>query len=603
MTTNRLPDTARAVIKALVIKADDGKTPYLELLVSGTKLDVSTTPYEINGQIVILQGDRITPQLLASMAEQAKAGKVTLLENHHASLPMGVSCDSRIETLPDGNQNLYVMFICDPEDANVQTLQRRMDQGYKPSCSVGLEVDQQAAYDATKQAWTGKLTQGEFEHVALTRPDHNAYPDAAVEGISTSPEFKAAAVVAVNRSTFYSVGSSAHATIHKSLQTRINAEEPPPVDDKEKGTMKTRNKEAEGGIDHEAARKEAMDMAEQKRKDAEAEASKLDAEAAGHAAEAHREATAPAAGPGDGSPPPAEHPAAAPPAPAGAVPPHEHPVVAAGKEGPALEGKEGPALTKEAAEMEAAKKKEAEDEMARKAKEEESAKAAAPVPAVPPAAPPPSEPAKAPMRPIGDIHKDFGLVKDLMTTCKDADPAQVQDLIEDILEDMEELEEDLGQHASAAATVSPMPKDAAIPATPSTPGPGTASPPPIVKEARAPLAERHKDRKIERLERQLKDLSESSNSRLAEVTKALEANTKLLVHLDKQIEEPDAQRRDNGAALPPDLPTDPNELVQMLKSRAKELGLTPGELERMTKNLAVATVIEQLRATGVRLPR
>jgi phage head maturation protease len=165
-----------------------GDVPILRLLVSGTKLD--SQAYEYGGVQVL--GEKVQPELLAEMLRQAKAGTVTLLENHGSTLPMGDSVDAEIREGDGGLQELYVDFALDPKHPLVGVLINRMQSGYMPDCSVGLFVERVIEWDEAENGYVGKLTRGEFEHTALTRPGRAAYPDAEIEEVFLTETMEAA---------------------------------------------------------------------------------------------------------------------------------------------------------------------------------------------------------------------------------------------------------------------------------------------------------------------------------------------------------------------------------------------------------------------------
>jgi len=166
--------------------------PVLRLRVSGTKMDRTSYVHESGVEVV---GEKIVPELLATMLGEAKAGRVYLLENHSATMPMGWSADAEMTDLGDGNQELYVDFVLDmdvsPAKDLVHILESRPD--YEPQCSVGLMVMREIVWDEEEGGYVGRLTEGRFEHVAMTRPDHAAYPDADVEEIFLSDSLVEAA--------------------------------------------------------------------------------------------------------------------------------------------------------------------------------------------------------------------------------------------------------------------------------------------------------------------------------------------------------------------------------------------------------------------------
>lgn len=166
-----------AYVKELVVGATGA--PVLRLLVSGTKLDSAAS---MQDGIPIL-GDRMTPEFLQTMCLQAKTGGVYLLENHSATLRMGVSIDAEITVEPDGNQSLYIDFELFPDNPNVPAFILDLERGYQPQCSVGVFAARVIEWDPVEGGYVGLMVEGSIEHVALTRPDHAAYPPAKIEAM------------------------------------------------------------------------------------------------------------------------------------------------------------------------------------------------------------------------------------------------------------------------------------------------------------------------------------------------------------------------------------------------------------------------------------
>jgi hypothetical protein len=166
--------------------------PILRMLVSGTKLDTFEYDDPISGVHVV--GEKVMPELLASMATQAKVGRaeadgtpgrVYLLENHHATLPMGEAVDGVVQPGDEDNLELFVDFALDEKHPDIPFLISKLetDPNYHPQCSIGLMVRRQIQWDQAEGGYVGQLVEGRFEHVALTRPGHAAYPDADLEEI------------------------------------------------------------------------------------------------------------------------------------------------------------------------------------------------------------------------------------------------------------------------------------------------------------------------------------------------------------------------------------------------------------------------------------
>jgi hypothetical protein len=189
-TTTKIHVEFASVLKQLA-RSPEG-VPVLRLRVSGTKMDRTAYVHDSGVEVV---GEKIVPELLATMWQEAKAGRVYLLENHSATMPMGWSAEADLKDLGDGNQELYVDFVLDmdvsPARDLVHILEARPD--YEPQCSVGLMVMREIAWDEEEGGYVGRLTEGRFEHVAMTRPDHAAYPDADVEEIFLSDSLVEAA--------------------------------------------------------------------------------------------------------------------------------------------------------------------------------------------------------------------------------------------------------------------------------------------------------------------------------------------------------------------------------------------------------------------------
>lgn len=147
------------------VSEDSGKH-FIELLCSGTKLDKG--------------GDKVAPEMLASMKSQADAGRVMLLENHGATLPMGISTGAEIVPGDDGSQSLFITFELDDSHPLVLTLLKQIAEGYQPQCSIGVDVLTETVFDEAEGKFVRVLTEGQFEHVALTRPDRAQYGEAMI---------------------------------------------------------------------------------------------------------------------------------------------------------------------------------------------------------------------------------------------------------------------------------------------------------------------------------------------------------------------------------------------------------------------------------------
>ena len=174
----------KAIIKEVVpSQSGDGST-VLRMLASGTKIDSQGGVESIGGQNVEVLGDRVTPGLLEDMCKQAQAGTVYLIPSHHETLRLGQSVDADIQPMEDGSgQELFVNFELLDDNPMVPFLLKEIERGYVPDCSVGMFVRREVNYDQDEQGYVGDLMEGMFEHVALTRPDHAAYPDAEIEQV------------------------------------------------------------------------------------------------------------------------------------------------------------------------------------------------------------------------------------------------------------------------------------------------------------------------------------------------------------------------------------------------------------------------------------
>jgi hypothetical protein len=247
------------------VRKDAGGTPILRMLVSGTKLD--SQGYEYQGVKVL--GEKVQAELLASMAEQAQAGGVYLLENHSSTLRLGISRGAEIIKTADGNLELYVSFELFVDNPLVPFLLKDQERGYVPDCSVGMFVKREIVWDQEENGYVGKLLEGLFEHVALTRPDHAAYPDAEIEEVFLEESLASAlkSLFTVPRAAERREGGSmATNRVAGGAGTRTMKEAaaatPKPNPETEESALLERNKEAE-------AKKEAE--AECKTKEAEAE--------------------------------------------------------------------------------------------------------------------------------------------------------------------------------------------------------------------------------------------------------------------------------------------------------------------------------------------
>jgi hypothetical protein len=157
--------------------------PTIRLHVSGTQRD----------QV----GDRIADDLLDSMLEQARSGKVMLLENHHSSFPMGNSFDGEIVSTPAGRE-LYVDFWLDTQHPLTGMVISQVGKGYEAQCSIGLNQKPvtELRYDPQAGGATRYLLSGNFEHVAFTRPMDAAYAPSEVGKIQHAVAKSLSAAVA-----------------------------------------------------------------------------------------------------------------------------------------------------------------------------------------------------------------------------------------------------------------------------------------------------------------------------------------------------------------------------------------------------------------------
>lgn len=177
----------QAVTKGLSFT--EAGVPVLTLLVSGTMLDSSAS---VQNGIPVL-GDKMTPDFLQTMCAQAQAGMVYLLENHSATLRMGISVDATLVAEEDGNQSLYVDFELFVDNPNVAAFIRDyQERGYQPQCSVGVFAARDVVWDADAGGYVGMMVEGMFEHVALTRPNHAAYAPARIEAMHAAGKVREA---------------------------------------------------------------------------------------------------------------------------------------------------------------------------------------------------------------------------------------------------------------------------------------------------------------------------------------------------------------------------------------------------------------------------
>ncbi len=286
-----------AVLKQL--RRSETGVPVLRLLVSGTKLDRASYQY---GDVDVV-GEKVSPELLATMWNEAKAGTVYLLENHQATIPFGWSADADLQDCGDGiNQELYVDFMLDLEQPVAQgfikLLQAKPE--YEPDCSVGLMVRRVIEWDDLENGYVGKLVEGHFEHVALTRPDHNAYPDADIEEVFLTDSFSSAVGAAVKSTGEYIVKANLSANGRERnddmASVKIRKSDPDPAGEAKvkiakeaEEACKDCGKSAEDCKCAEATKDDAMKEADaeakkedEKEADAEAKMSKEDAAAAVH---------------------------------------------------------------------------------------------------------------------------------------------------------------------------------------------------------------------------------------------------------------------------------------------------------------------------------
>lgn len=171
-----LISTRGTLQKALGTAPQDG-APTVRLHASGTRVD--------------LIRDKVYDEALARWVEQGKAGKVMLLDNHHAAFPCGRSFDAEIVEIPGengapGSRELYIDFWLDTAHPMTPTILSQLGEGYEAQCSVGIVTPMGVpvsvpGYDNDERKIVGMIRGGDLEHVAFTRPNDATYQYADVE--------------------------------------------------------------------------------------------------------------------------------------------------------------------------------------------------------------------------------------------------------------------------------------------------------------------------------------------------------------------------------------------------------------------------------------
>lgn len=169
--------------------------PTIKLHATGTRTDLSKTTVSPG---VTTTGDKTTEAVMQKFVDYAKAGKLTLKENHHAAFPLGWSYDGEIIDVPagtdaDGNptpqsRELYLYYWLDTRNPYNAFILKTMGEGYEAQCSIGMTgMDKPGVYRLGRDDEGGGLARyvmdGEPDHVAFTPPGGAAYPYADVEGV------------------------------------------------------------------------------------------------------------------------------------------------------------------------------------------------------------------------------------------------------------------------------------------------------------------------------------------------------------------------------------------------------------------------------------
>lgn len=182
--------TRGTLTKAVGTAPKDG-APTVRLHASGTRVDRT--------------GDKVYDGVLQKWVNQAKAGKVWLLDNHHAAFPCGISFDAEIVDVPatpptkdlDGvvipgqpaSRELFVEFYMDSQHVMTPTILSMLDRGFEAQCSVGMETPpgipvNPKGYDPDEQRMVGMIQTADLKHIAFTLPNDAAYQYADVESYS-----------------------------------------------------------------------------------------------------------------------------------------------------------------------------------------------------------------------------------------------------------------------------------------------------------------------------------------------------------------------------------------------------------------------------------
>lgn len=134
-----------------------------------------------SGLDVDKQDERMTKEAIAGMVQQAKEGKIELLDQHRSSFSMGKSVDG----WADSNSDYFVKFEADMRHAHMPQLMDDLSKNDfgKYQASVGGRVKEFAReFNKGLGKVVKVLKEVDLNHIAITRWQDSAYPSAGFVG-------------------------------------------------------------------------------------------------------------------------------------------------------------------------------------------------------------------------------------------------------------------------------------------------------------------------------------------------------------------------------------------------------------------------------------
>lgn len=169
-----------AVIPFFKAEVRDGQM-YVSMLASSDTLDKAK--------------ERVSPDFITKMKEQATAGEIALLDNHQDTVPIGKSVGvidgatvweeaQQRGIQASGPESLFLPeFEIDPEMPTGVKLFKMLESGKADfQCSIGGKAIAKKSFDKELGAVVNELYPGALDHVALTRKGRASNPDCMMFG-------------------------------------------------------------------------------------------------------------------------------------------------------------------------------------------------------------------------------------------------------------------------------------------------------------------------------------------------------------------------------------------------------------------------------------